>query len=84
MSDQEKNYSKEDYKFYFPVCVWFDGDEPRFEVDGEIMLADGFIYDDKEDKWVSAVHGPLSKWDNEAFLHLMDRLSNIEYNFKGE
>jgi hypothetical protein len=84
MNNQNEQYSKEDYKFYFPVCVWFDGNEPRFEIDNDVVLSDGFIFNEKEDKWDSAIHGPLSDWDHEAFLHLMDKLSNVKYTTEGE
>jgi hypothetical protein len=84
MSEDSVEISKEDLRFYFPVCVWFDGDEIKFQIDGEVILADGFIYNDKTQKWCSAVHGEISNWDNEAFLHLMDKLSNIELNHSGE
>ena len=77
MDNGSQKLDAKDYRFYFPVCVWFDNGEPRFQIDGEVQFVDGFVFNEKEDKWEKPVSGPLSELDEKAFLCLMEKLTNV-------
>lgn len=77
MTEDNENLDIKDYRFYFPVAVWFDNGEPRFQVDADVQFVDGFVFNEKEDKWEKPVSGSLADLDEKAFLCLMEKLTNV-------
>ena len=72
---------RENFRFYFPVFGFYDGETIHFGIDSEVQMNDlnRYIFDEAKNEWVASDE-KLEDWDHKVFLSLLSKISNIKYD----